>query len=839
MERRLRSIDQELSGPDPLSFLLQHAPLLVPALALIVGILFQTEIDLSLGWWGALALLLLPATLLTLSGTRGQRRVTLLLAGCAVSFFLLGAVRQAAFSRVDPRDISRFVTQRQLATVRGSVVTPPQRHPSDWVFAEMHPLDPPTTFDLDLTAVQTAQGWAPLTGILPVYVNDSATFLEVGDSVLMYCWLSPIRAVSNPGQFDLSRHLARRNIFISASLKSAQSIERLPKIPGHRLAATLARWRQRALVALTEHVPDDKPVLGLIQALILGARRGVTNEVHGAFEETGLLHLLSLSGMHMGILFGLVWWLCQWAGLLKRGRALVCALVIALFVLMVPGRPPTLRAATICWTLCLAIGLRRFPHPLNALSLAAILLLLVRPTQMYEAGWQLSFTCVLGILVISPRMQARLSRILDPMRGPPVVLWTLRRVTSLLAIGLGAWLGGLGVLIFHFHSMTLWSALWTLLALPFVTLILALGFLKLVLALLIPASGWLLGSCLYGVAKSLIGLVSLLAEIPPGVLTLGNTPLGMILGYYVVLLAAVFLHPRQRPVLKSALCWAGVACLVGGTYLLRNERATPASLVFTCLDVGHGQAQVAQIPGYGTLLIDTGSLYQTNVGQRIVKPFLRYQGIGRLRAIILSHSDSDHINGIPELVDRDSVQILWANRHLLEQTSEWGPALTLSNFLEGQGRSLQLLPPRIDAGPALIDILWPPSELPRDIEASDNNRSVVARIEFAGRSIMICSDIERAAQRALLENHPELRADVIISPHHGSKKTLDPNFLARLQPQIVITSCARSQYDQQRVMDPIPNAYYTARDGAITVRIAPDGEIEVSTWVNGKAVISD
>jgi len=588
---------------------------------------------------------------------------------------------------------------------------------------------------------------------------------------------------------------------------------------------------------LTEHVPDDKPAVGLIQALILGVRRGVTNEVHWAFEETGLLHLLSLSGMHMGILFGLVWWLCKWAGLLKQGRALVCALVIALFVLMVPGRPPTLRAATICWTLCLAMGLRRFPHPINALSLAAILMLLVRPTQMLEAGWQLSFSCVLGILVITPRLQARLSRILDRMRGPPVILWTLRRVTSLLAVGLGAWLGGLGVLVFHFHSMTLWSALWTMLALPFVTLILALGFLKLVLALLIPASGWLLGPCLYGVAKLLIGLVCLLAEIPPGVLTLGKTPFGLILCYYGLLLAAVFFHSRWRPVMKPALCWAGVACLVAGVTLFRNERATPASLVFTCLDVGHGLAQVAQIPGYGTLLIDTGSLYQSNVGQRIVKPFLRYQGIARLRAIIVSHSDSDHINGVPELVDRNSVQILWANRHLLEQTSDWGPARTLSNFLEGQGRSLRLLPPRIDAGPARIDILWPPAELPGEIEASDNNRSVVARIEFAGRSIMICSDIERAAQRALLENHPNLRADVVISPHHGSKKTLDPDFLARLQPQIVITSCARSQYDQQRVVDPAPNAYYTARDGAITVTISPDGEIEVSTWI-GKAVAS-
>ena len=838
MERRLESIDRELSGPGPLSFLLQRAPLLVPALALIVGILFQTEVDLSPGWWRTLALLLLPATFWILLRTQGQRRVTGLLAGCAVGFFVLGAVRQAAFSRVGPRDISRFVTQRQLATVRGSIVTPPRRHASDWVFAEMHPLPPPTTFDLDLTGVQTAGGWVQLTGILPVYVNDSATFLEVGDSVSIHCWLSPIRAVSNPGQFDQARRLARRNIFIGASVKSAQSIERLPKIPGHRLTATIARWRQRALSALTEHIPADNTAVGLIQALILGARQDVTNEVHGAFEETGLLHLLSLSGMHIGILFGLVWWLSQWSGFLKPGRAMVCALAIALFVLMVPGRPPTLRAATLCWTLCLAMGLRRFPHPINALSLAAILMLLVRPTQMVEAGWQLSFTCVLGILVITPRLQARLSRTLDRMRGPPVVLWCLRRVTSLLAVGIGAWLGGLGVLVFHFHSMTLWSALWTLLALPFVTLILALGFLKLVLALLIPVSGWLLGPCLYGVAKLLIALVSLLAEIPPGVLTLGNTPLGLILGYYGLLLAATFLRPRQRPVMKHAFCWAGAACLVAGATLFRNERAAPASLVLTCLDVGHGLAQVAQIPGYGTLIIDTGSLYQSNVGQRIVKPFLRYRGIGRLRAIILSHSDSDHINGVPELVDRNSVGILWANRHLLEQTSDWGPAQTLSNFLEGQGRSLQLLPPRIDAGPARIDILWPPAELPGEIEASDNNRSLVARIEFAGRSIMISSDIEGAAQRALLDRYPKLRADVVISPHHGSKKTLDPGFLARLQPQIVITSCARAQYDQQRVMDPVPNAYYTARDGAITVIIKPDGEIEVSTWV-GKQVASE
>jgi competence protein ComEC len=830
LESKLYAIDRELAGPKPICLLIRQAPLCLPVLGLVLGILVQTRMPHTYTAWMILTICLAVGSMATfcVPSIKDNWRLAALIALASTACFLLGSLRLAVHQRLGPRDISHYVDERLLATVTGRITSVPQRSRNDWVFAQSHHQEPGTRFSLALSCIKTGQGWAKVDGTVQVFVAEEVSNVAYGESVLIYCWLRRIQPATNPGQFDSAAYLAKRNIFVSASVTSSLGIEPhdSPTMPVAFML--ISRMRRSALNTLTQHIPLDQSVNGFLQALILGHRQDVDSQVQLAFKQTGLLHLISLSGMHMGILVSLVWWLARCAGLLKPARAMVCTVIVAVFLLLVPPRAPTLRAAILCWSFCTATMLRRTAHPLNCLSLAAMILLMIRPTQVYEAGWQLSFACVLGILLLSPNIQATLNRWSAPIRITRYtgITWCVNRLCALLSVGLGAWLGGLGILVFHFHVINLFSVLWTLLCLPWVSMILVLGFLKLVLSTMLPATGLVLGPCLYALAKILMGLVALLARVPLCTWVLGSMPLWLIVTYYALLLLLLLGLPHKR-----RICLAILIGLLLGALRVHHVQASPKALILTCQDVGHGQALVVQVPGHGTCLFDAGSLYQGNIGERIVVPFLHAKGIDTVESLFISHNDSDHLNGIPEIITQCTVRALWVSPPFLKQASGEGPARVLRDFLRDNPLTLQELPASLSLGKAELAVLWPPPTWPAHIEQSDNNQSTVALMTCFGRRILVCSDIEQRVQAELLQRYPNLRADIVIAPHHGSRKTLHPQFLEQVNAQIVLCSCARSQYDMNKVIAPDASISYTARDGAVIIRIDPSGDLTQSSWL--------
>jgi len=270
-----------------------------------------------------------------------------------------------------------------------------------------------------------------------------------------------------------------------------------------------------------------------------------------------------------------------------------------------------------------------------------------------------------------------------------------------------------------------------------------------------------------------------------------------------------------------------VCVLLAFTGALKWQRTDRDNLVITCLDVGHGQAIVVQLPGKTNLLFDAGSLYKADVGRRIVAPFLDYRGISKIDCIIISHNDVDHINAIPEIVEHCKIRKAYANDAFFDKADTWGTAVFLQEFFiqnkfkaEAVNSSLNL------STPARIKFLWPKKELPEGLELSDNNSSLVTLIEFAGTKILLCSDIEQFAQQKLMQLYPHLKADIVVVPHHGSPKTAAPEFLKSLDAEVLICSCGQSQYEkQQHTPRQKAEKFYTYRDGAVTIRIDADGRL--------------
>ena len=530
----------------------------------------------------------------------------------------------------------------------------------------------------------------------------------------------------------------------------------------------------------------------------------------------------------------LVWLLCQCAGLLKPARSLICLCVLAGFLWLVPLRTATVRASVIAGLFCLAVLLRRRPNPLNTLSLAAFILLLVRPTQLLEAGWQLSFSSVLGILLMSARLNAWGQEHLlascpatDSAVGR-VLHHILRSGLTLVTVGLGAWLGSAALLAYHFYCITPLGVLYTLLALPVVSGILMIGCVHILLAVICPLACPVTLAILTPLSSGLIALISGLSLMPGSYVLLGAISWVPVTLYYGSLLPGL-LWKRPWPgrglialALTLPLAW------VQAPKLWQHRRSI---VELTCLSVGHGQALVLQTPGQHTFLFDAGSLYQKDIGRRTVSAYLDYRGISTLDAIVLSHNDADHINGVPEVLQHCRVAKVYAPTLMIDQAKMGqGPTPWLQAYLHTQSRTLEPLPARLSLDSGLtIEQLWPPLHAVGH-QLSDNNASLVLLITYAQRTILITSDIEQATQEQLMDRHPSLQPDVLLAPHHGSLTTLSETFLNRLSPKIVLCSCSAGQMARRQVIGG-PTTYHTPMMGAITLRLGNRRPVTVEGWL--------
>ena len=844
IRQRLAEIDRQLDR-NPAYYhrqAISTAPLAFCAVGMMAGIIIQNEAGHLIWIWLVAIGLCVAAVITLLAGKIGWRYAAPYLV--LVCFACLGAIRLESFYQPKANDIRNSVgDEPTLATVRGVIATRPYTDSNDWAFSKFTHTDRGSSFYLKMTEAETVNGWAKTSGIVRVRVNEPVLDLKAGDYVQIYCWLDRFTGASNPGEFNIEKYLSRKGIFVGASVESRDAIER--GLQGNaasvyaKIRGMLQKIATQALLGQSE--PQDGADR-LLLALVLGYRVDIDRGTIKAFRQTGLLHFICLSGMNFGIVIGFVWWVCKTAGLMKPGRAVVCMITAVLFLLVVPENAPAFRAAVMCFAFCAAFIFRRKSNPFNTLALAAIALLLIRPTELFEADWQLSFASVLGILLFAKPIENYLREKASDLFGEPdkwglpgrTIAKIASAIGSVFAVSLAAWMTSAGILLYHFHTIQLLTSVWTVLASPLIGLVSLLGYLKLIIAIFLPSVAGVMGTIVGRLADLIIWIVKLFAGLDISGILIGKTNGAAILLFYG-LIVFVFLFRLRNQTLKKVICTATAVVIIAMLAMPKWQRAHSNNLVVTTLDVGHGQAILAELPGGAKILFDAGSLGRSNIGTRVVSPFLQYSGIGKLDALVISHGDIDHINGIPEVVDDCRTGFVYASNAFFEDKRQ------TSGFLRGELKQKNVAAREINdfpqmVGSATIKVLWPDKDVLENDGISDNDKSIVTMIEYAGRQILICSDIEKFAQKEITRLYPDLKADVLIAPHHGSAKTLEPSFLDKIGPNIIISSCSESSYKKGQVirLQEDPNSYYTGRDGAVTVHVSKQGTIEANTFAKEK-----
>jgi competence protein ComEC len=864
IQRKLDLIDRQLAaGPGYYHRqIISTAPLLFCAAGLIGGIIIQNAVALSVWVWLAM-LGFFAATAILIFTVHKEGKIAsyapMLLSTCALICFLcLGAIRLAGFYQPKPNDIRNLVdnnnsadsansavkeSDAKLATIRGVIVTEPYiQDNNDWKFARFQFTDPASSFYLKVSEVETVGGWAKATGTIRVQVDGPVLDLKAGDYVQMYCWLDRFKGPTNPGQFNTAKYLARKGVFVAASVPSRDAIELLKKNSSTGTFIKIKRHLQKiAGQALRGDLDIEGQNYALLQALVLGYRTKIDSDTYRAFQKTGLLHFLCLSGMNFVILIWIIWRLCEAAGLMKRACAVICLAAAGLFLLVVPPNSPAIRAGIMCLVFCVSFFFRRKSNPFNSLSLAALILLLTRPTCLFEPSWQLSFSCVLGILLFAGRIENLISGKatdwfgeIDTGKGNfsiHIVSGFTALVIKAFSVSLAAWLACAGILLYHLYRIQYLTSIWTVIVSPLIGVISVVGYVKIVLGLFLPSAAAMLDMVIRPLSDLLIWVVKLFAGWNISDILIGKVSPAVVILYYAFLLFAFFVHFR-RPFVKKLIYVAVALVIIVSLGAAKWHRTYRDNLVLTCLDVGHGQAILVQLPGRANILFDAGSLQRADVGGRIIAPFLDYSGISKIDAIVISHNDVDHINGIPEIVEHCKVKHVYANDAFFGGIDQWGSTKFLSDYLAEKGLKIQRLDDDLNPkSNANIKMLWPNKQVPEG-QLSDNDRSLVSLIEFAGTKILLCSDIEKSAQAQLLATIPDLRADVVVVPHHGSTRTSDAAFLEKLGPDISIVSCDRTQYERRLTagQKDIAKLFYTAIDGAVSVRVGRNGTITTLTF---------
>jgi len=681
----------------------------------------------------------------------------------------------------DSADSAVRENDAKLATIRGIISTEPyiQKY-SEWKFARFKPTDPSSSFYLKLREIETAGGLVEASGTIRVQVDEPILDLRAGDYVQAYCWLDRFNGPTNPGQFDVAKYLARRNVFVAASVQSREAVELLKGGSGG--TGTFIKIKRRLQEIAGQALRGDLDIEGqnyaLLQALVLGYRTEIDSDTYRAFQKTGLLHFLCLSGMNFMILFWIIWWLCKTAGLMKRACAVICLAAAGIFLLVIPPQPPAFRAAIMSSVFCASFFFRRKYNPFNALSLAAVILLLIKPTDLFDAGWQLSFAVVLGLLLFCERIHFFLYEKITSLpwgkKSPKTNL--LFRITPiagpyllrLFSTCFTAWLGGAGISLYHFYRINYLTSIWTVIVSPLIGVISVIGYLKTVLALFLPSAAATLDIIVGPLASLLIWLVKLFAGWNISEILIGKVPPAVVILYYAFLLFAFFAHV-QRPFVKKLVWIAAVFVIIVSLGAAKWQRTYRDELVLSCLDVGHGQAVLAQLQGKANILFDAGSMQKSDVGRRVVIPFLDYSGISRIDAIIISHNDVDHINGIPEIVEHCKVSQVFANEAFFDETDRWGTAKFLKDYLATKDLEIKHLDTSLNFGsPANIKTLWPVKNVPKE-QLSDNDKSLVSLIQFGSAKVLLCSDIEKYAQAQLLAIIPNLKANPTFAVRHRNR----------------------------------------------------------------------
>ncbi len=643
--------------------------------------------------------------------------------------------------------------------------------------------------------------------ILVYDLSDNHLFsqIKIGNIVTVAGTYSAFQRATNPGEFD--QHEYYRSMKMSGSLFAEHLSIRDNRC--FYMEQGLFELRQKALKQLCLTVPEkDAGVLG---AMILGEKSGLAAETKELYQQTGIGHILAISGVHISMLgAGLFAFLRK--HILSMKKSVIVTIIILFVYGQLAGFPVATTRAVIM--LCCRLFARytgRCYDVWSALAFSGIVILLQEPLQLFQCGFLLSYAAIVGIHLFEPVIEVM------QMKNP-----ILQSVVSSGAF----FVVTLPLMLWFFYEVCPYTVVANLVVLPMLSLLIGLGIFGCVLSFVWHSGGEFVLATSHYILKYYEWICQWITEFPYSQVVVGRPSMIWMVVYYLILLGMVALVTYRR---KKWVVYGGMFLLMMTMSWVRPRH----TFMYVQLDVGQGDSACI-LYGDKTYLIDGGSSSEKEIGKYVLERFLKCQGRHRVDAIFVTHSDADHINGVVELVERQKQSGLDIETIIMPEIE-----IKDENYLAFL-RSIARYNTKVYTmkkgdvyreNELFISCLHPSS----DYEwKSENDYSLTLDLSYRKLQIFTTGDLEETGEDVL--EIPRKEYDVLKVGHHGSKSSTSQAFLEKVNPRVALISCGKNNrygHPAEEVVERLKKMgseiLCTAERGAIMIEVGQ----EIRVYGNG------
>lgn len=636
------------------------------------------------------------------------------------------------------------------------------------------------------------------------YLNEDSEFPAVGEKIRVFGEGKTADPARNPGVFDHQLYCRAKGIsgIIYADGYTGMGGK------AHIVSDSLYRIRRQLsgrlkLIAL----PEDA---GILSAVLLGEKEDLDSAVYELYRKNGISHLLAISGLHISIVGLGIWKLFRKGGAGFWISGIFAGGFLIAYGMMVGSGPSVVRAVSMAGLSFLAAAAGRTYDLPTAMCIPALGLLLTHPYLLTQASFQLSFLAVISLVYPGRLFSARGETFFTNEK--------FSAAASAFFVSLSLQMVTAPVVCWHSFGIPVYGVFLNLLVIPLMTYVVLSGFIGLGLSFLsVSAGGAMLGGAHY-ILKLYEVVCNGIGKLPGAELVLGQPEVWKIGCYYGLVVSGAIIYERgmkiaekfhekkhkskeksEESVLnlwktrilidrKHRLVFLCAAWLLAFFFLLPSR---PAGLSVTFLDVGQGDGIVLRFASR-TILVDCGSSQQKSVGEKVLVPYLRSQGVTYVDLAVMTHGDQDHINGIRYLLEHPESGIRLGglmmpkagNDEIYGKMAELAKEQEIPVYYAAAGDRIENI-----AGKGMyMECLSPDGE---EKFSDRNEESLVFRVTYDRFSMMLTGDLETGGEENLVESGVLSPVTVLKAGHHGSATSSGESFLEKLFPEITVLSYGR------------------------------------------------
>jgi len=760
----------------------------------IIGIIYGKFIHINLIFLFSIIILLILISIISFAK---QWNITTAL--LFLILFLIGILNYNLNSNpVGANHIANFVEDKKL-TIVCTVLD-----------KEYYPNQEKISFKVKASQIERGDCNIRTQGLILVntYLGDCP--YEYGDVLRIKGRLEKPKGPKNFGEFDYELYLSREKIFTYLNIWQEKDIRKIGENDSNFLASFSLSARDKINEITKKTLPP--PYNYLLVGMLLGEKGFIPPYLKELFAEAGIMHILAVSGLHVGIIAMALLALLSILRLPKKLKLLILVLILIMYASITGFRPSVLRA-TIMFILLIGGKLINRSRNLNiSLFFAAFLILLSNPLILYDAGFLLSFIVTFSIINLSPILQGLFSKIVVWIKNP-------------LAVSTAAWIGIFPLSAYFFTKVSIISIVSNIFIIPLTGIAVILGFVTFFIGMASISLAGIVANINYLVLNLITLIAKSLSSFPFAFIHVAQPSIMVIILYYLMVFFIIEIFRKkilsQKIKKNAALIVLSITLLI----IIVQVFYPADNLKVNFINVGEGDCILIEAPNKINILIDGGGTPQSDfdVGSKIVVPYLRRKGINEIDLLILTHPHLDHLEGLlPVLMEFKVDMVL--DSGLPCDLSEYKEFISLiikkgipyhkakagDNFIFSNNLEIFLLNPLYDSD---------------FYEESDfNNASIVVKLFYKNADFLFTGDIEEAAEKKLLVWQNILQSDILKVAHHGSTSSTNLQFLDKVNPSIAVITVGKNHFGHpsqktiERLEDKNIQIYRTDEDGTIIIR---------------------